>query len=305
NHGDHGAQQYAQGQRLMWPLFLIPVFVAATVALLVVSAAPHKSPLSVKLEQIQARNISGPARERFAVMEKIFGDDGITQIQKQLMEAGWYTTTPAQVGARVAAGVVVGSGIGLLALLFIHPLSTPVLLLPLIPAMLGAYAPFLNLNQAIGKRKAEVQRSLPDFLDMVSTTVQAGISLNAALGYAVPVAAGALGDEIKECLSQIRLGRRKSDALRAVAARVNQPQLTATITAITQAERLGANISLVLNELAKDVRNSRIMAVEEQAAKLPIKMVFPMAIFLLPALFTIIFGSVAAELLPQYVSWAK
>jgi tight adherence protein C len=289
----------------MWPLFLIPVFVAATVALLVVSAAPHKSPLSVKLEQIQARNISGPARERFAVMEKIFGDDGITQIQKQLMEAGWYTTTPAQVGARVAAGVVVGSGIGLLALLFIHPLSTPVLLLPLIPAMLGAYAPFLNLNQAIGKRKAEVQRSLPDFLDMVSTTVQAGISLNAALGYAVPVAAGALGDEIKECLSQIRLGRRKSDALRAVAARVNQPQLTATITAITQAERLGANISLVLNELAKDVRNSRIMAVEEQAAKLPIKMVFPMAIFLLPALFTIIFGSVAAELLPQYVSWAK
>ncbi|MDP9110515.1 MAG: type II secretion system F family protein, partial [Candidatus Eremiobacteraeota bacterium] len=104
---------------------------------------------------------------------------------------------------------------------------------------------------------------------------------------------------------QIRLGRSHGDALRAVAMRVNQPQLTATITAITQAEKLGANISLVLNELSVDVRNARIMAVEEQAAKLPIKMVFPMAFFLLPALFTIIFGAVAAELLPQYVSWAK
>jgi tight adherence protein C len=290
---------------MMWMLFLIPVVVAATVVLLVISAAPHKSPLVAKLEQIQARNISGPARERFAALEKIFGDDGITQIQKQLMEAGWYTTTPAQMGARIAAGVIIGGSIGLMGLLLIHPLTAPMLLLPLVPAMLGAYAPFYILNQAIAKRKAEVQRALPDFLDMVATTVQAGLSLNAALGYAVPVAAGALGDEIKESLSQMRLGRTKGDALRAVALRVNQPQLTATITAITQAERLGANISLVLNELAKDVRNSRVMAVEEQAAKLPIKMVFPMAAFLLPALFTIIFGSVAAELLPKYLGWTQ
>lgn len=289
----------------MWLLFLIPVAVAATVVLLVIAAAPHKSPLVAKLEQIQARNISGPPRERFAALERIFGDDGITQIQKQLMEAGWYATTPAQIGARIAAGVIIGGSIGLMGLFLIHPLTAPLLLLPLVPAMLGAYAPFYGLNQAIAKRKAEVQRALPDFLDMVATTVQAGLSLNAALGYAVPVAVGALGDEVKEGLSQMRLGRTKGDALRAVALRVNQPQLTATITAITQAERLGANISLVLNELAKDVRNSRVMAVEEQAAKLPIKMVFPMAAFLLPALFTIIFGSVAAELLPKYLGWTQ
>lgn len=286
-------------------LVLIGVFVAITIALVVVSLAPQKSPLSDQLDQIRARNISGPARERFAAMEKIFGDDWRSQMQRQLMEAGWYTTTPAQIGARVAAGLIAGVGIGLVPLFLLHPFQPLYLLMPFIPAIIGGYLPFMSLNGAISKRKGEIQRSLPDFLDMVATTVQAGIAINQALGYAVPVAPGALGEEIKECLSQIRLGRSHGDALRAAAMRVNQPQLTATITAITQAEKLGANISLVLNELSVDVRNARIMAVEEQAAKLPIKMVFPMALFLLPALFTIIFGAVAAELLPQYVSWAK
>jgi len=286
-------------------LGIIAVCVAITIGLFVVSLTPQKSPLSEQLEHIRSRNISGPARERFAAMEKIFGDDGRSQLQRQLMEAGWYTTTPAQMGARVGGGLIAGIAVGLLPLFFLHPFESAYLLIPLIPAIVGGYLPFMALNQAIAKRKEEVQRSLPDFLDMVATTVQAGIALNQALGYAVAVAPGALGDEIKECLSQIRLGRSHGDALRAVAMRVSQPQLTATITAITQAEKLGANISTLLNELSIDVRNERVMAVEEQAAKLPIKMVFPMALFLLPALFTIIFGSVAAELLPQFVSWAK
>jgi len=286
-------------------LGIIAVCVAITIGLFVISLTPQKSPLSEQLERIRSRNVSGPARERFAAMEKIFGDDGRSQLQRQLMEAGWYTTTPAQMGARIGGGLIAGIAIGLLPLFFLHPFQSVYLVMPLIPAIVGGYLPFMALNQAIARRKEEVQRSLPDFLDMVATTVQAGIALNQALGYAVAVAPGALGDEIKECLSQIRLGRSHGDALRAVAMRVSQPQLTATITAITQAEKLGANISMVLNELSIDVRNERVMAVEEQAAKLPIKMVFPMALFLLPALFTIIFGSVAAELLPQYVSWVK
>ena len=286
-------------------LGIIAVCVAITIGLFVISLTPQKSPLSEQLERIRSRNVSGPARERFAAMEKIFGDDGRSQLQRQLMEAGWYTTTPAQMGARIGGGLIAGIAIGLLPLFFLHPFQSVYLVMPLIPAIVGGYLPFMALNQAIARRKEEVQRSLPDFLDMVATTVQAGIALNQALGYAVAVAPGALGDEIKECLSQIRLGRSHGDALRAVAMRVSQPQLTATITAITQAEKLGANISMVLNELSIDVRNERVMAVEEQAAKLPIKMVFPMALFLLPALFTIIFGSVAAELLPQFVSWVK
>jgi tight adherence protein C len=134
---------------------------------------------------------------------------------------------------------------------------------------------------------------------MVATTVQAGLSVNQSLAYAIDAAPGALGDEIKSALSEIRLGRARSDALRAAADRLNQQQFTTTVTAITQAERLGTNISKVLNELAEDVRNHRIMLVEEKAAKLPVKMVFPMAMFLLPALFVVIFGALAANYMSQ------
>ena len=282
---------------------MLPFFGAITLGLLIFALVPQKSPLSAQLDQIQARNIAAPLHDRFGLLENIFGDEGRSEMQQQLMEAGWYATTPSQMGARVAVGALIGLALGSIPLFIVHPFAPMLLLVAFVPLMIGAYFPFLSLRSAIAKRKIEVQRALPDFLDMTATTVQAGLSLNAALGYAVSVAPGALGDEIKDALAQIRLGRNRGDALRAVAGRVNQQQFTSTITAITQAEKLGGNISHVLGELAEDVRNQRIMLVEEQAAKLTIKMIFPMVAFLLPALFLIIFGALAAQLVPQYLGW--
>ncbi len=282
---------------------LVPLLGAMTIGLFVFSLVPHKSPLSAQLEQIQARNIAAPVQNRFEALEKIFSGSGRSEMQQQLAEAGWYATTPAQIGARVALGGLIGLVPGALLVLLVRPFMPVLLLAAVAPVTIGAYLPFLSLKAAVKRRKIEVQRALPDFLDMVATTVQAGLSLNAALGYAISVAPGALGSEIKEALAQIRLGRNRAESLRAAAARVNQPQLTSTVTAITQAEKLGANISQVLGELAEDVRNQRIMIVEEQAAKLAIKMIFPMVAFLLPALFAIIFGALAAELVPQYLGW--
>jgi tight adherence protein C len=144
-------------------------------------------------------------------------------------------------------------------------------------------------------RKAAIQKALPEFLDMVASTVQAGLALNAALAYAVDAAPGPLGDEIKEALSEIRLGRARADALKAAGERANQPELTNALRIMTQAERLGANIAKLLTDLADDARHRRLMMVEEMAAKLPVKMVFPMVFFMIPAIFTIIFGTVAAN----------
>jgi tight adherence protein C len=163
----------------------------------------------------------------------------------------------------------------------------------------ACYAPMSLLQRAIEARKSAVQQALPDFLDMVASTVHAGLSVNAALAYAIDAAPGALGDELKEALSEVRLGRARADALKAAAKRLNQPEFTTTISAITQAERLGANVSKVLGELADDVRNHRIMVVEEHAAKLPVKMIFPMAFFFMPALFAMIFGTLAANYFSQ------
>jgi tight adherence protein C len=283
----------------MTPLIL-SIVILGTVAtfLFAFSLIPQKSSLKKTLEELESRGRQQDPRNVRA-FEKIFSKERRGRLKRKLMEAGWYTVTPAQMGVRIVGGGLFGLTFALILCTVLHLPAFLNTIASCIVGGVGLYLPLASLDKAIAKRKAQVQKSLPDFLDMVATTVQAGLSVNQALGYAIDAAPGALGDEIKATLSEIRLGRSRSEALRAAAERINQQQFSTTITAITQAERLGTNISKVLNELAEDVRNHRIMLVEEHAAKLPVKMVFPMAMFMLPALFVVIFGALAANYLSQ------
>jgi len=278
---------------------LIIVFLGMVAAFLfAISLIPQKSPLKKTLEDLESH---GVLRDSSSVrpFERIFSKDTRGRLQRKVMEAGWYTVTPAQMGARIVAFGCVGLILSFIITQFIHVGLLPAIAISLVMGGGAAYLPMSALERACETRKTQVQKTLPDLLDMVSTTVQAGLSINAALGYSIDAAPGALGDEIKSALSEIRLGRSRSDALRAAAQRLQQQQFSTTVTAITQAERLGTNISKVLNELAEDVRNHRIMLVEEHAAKLPVKMVFPMAMFMLPALFVVIFGALVANYFGQ------
>jgi tight adherence protein C len=271
---------------------------AVAVFLFAVSLIPQKSPLKKTLEELESRGIQRDSKGVRA-FEKIFSKERRGNLKRKLIEAGWYTVTPAQMGVRIVAGGLFGLGFAIALLMVLHLNAMISTVITVMLGGIGFYLPLSSLDKAIAARKTQVQKALPDFLDMVATTVQAGLSVNQSLGYAVDAAPGALGEEIKACLSEIRLGRARSEALKAAAERLQQQQFTTTITAITQAERLGTNISKVLNELAEDVRNHRIMLVEEHAAKLPVKMVFPMALFMLPSLFVVIFGALAANYLSQ------
>jgi tight adherence protein C len=277
----------------------IPILGAASAFLFALSLIPTKSPLSKQLEALQSRVTNVPDQTRLAAFEKIFTTEQRGKLAQRLMEAGWYDMTPAKMGLRVAASSGVGIIIALLILRFAQFDLWVSMLLAFSFGGAAAYAPFMVLERAITARKVAIQKTLPNFLDMIATTVQAGLSVNAALSYAIDAAPGPLGDEIKEALAEMRLGRSRAQALKAAAERANQQQFSTTITAITQAEKLGSNIAKVLAELAEDTRHHRIMLVEEFAAKLPVKMVFPMAFFMLPSLFVIIFGSLAAHLLAK------
>ncbi len=275
------------------------VFLGMVAAFLfAVSLIPQKSPLKRTLEELEAR---GMQRDSKAVrpFDKLFSKDRRSRLLRKLMEAGWYTVTPAQMGARIVAFGCFGLIVSFVLLAFIHASVTLTIVIALVMGAGAAYLPFSSLERACEARKRQVQKTLPDFLDMVATTVQAGLSVNAALVYSIDAAPGALGEEIKATLSEMRLGRSRIEALRGAAERLQQQQFTTTVTAITQAERLGSNISNVLNELAEDVRNQRIMLVEEHAAKLPVKMIFPMALFMLPAIFVVIFGALVANYYTQ------
>ncbi|MBC5815929.1 MAG: type II secretion system F family protein [Candidatus Eremiobacteraeota bacterium] len=162
-------------------------------------------------------------------------------------------------------------------------------------ALLAAYSPFSSIGAAIKKRQIEIARSLPDLLDMLASTVQAGLALNAAFAYAAPSTPGPLGEELRAVLSEMRVGRSRAEALKAMAERVDQDDLKTTVRAIIQADRLGSNLSSLLENLSVEARQKRLFRAEEQAAQLAVKMVIPMAFFMLPALFVVIFGAVAAS----------
>jgi tight adherence protein C len=130
---------------------------------------------------------------------------------------------------------------------------------------------------------------------MVSTSVEAGTALSQSLNIAMDACAGPLRKELELVNDDIRLGRSRGEALAAMAHRVREPDLTTCVTAIVQAEKLGGNIAGVLESLATEARERRMLRAEEVAATLPVKMVFPMAFFMLPSLLLIIFGGIAAQ----------
>lgn len=277
---------------LFW---LIPILFAVSVFLFALSLIPAKSALTEQLDALRSREASERDTAQYAAFAKVFTPDRQALLKKQLAEAGWYTVTPAQMGLRVVAGAAFGVVLALLLLAFVHLPAWMMTALVVLVFAISTYSPMFMLNQAMEARKVAIQKTLPDFLDMLSSTVQAGLALNQALAYAVDAAPGALGEEIGEVLSEVRLGRNRMDALKAAAERTNQQEFKTAVLAIAQAERLGANISKVLIDLAEDTRHHRIMVVEEAAQKLPVKMVFPMAFFMLPSIFVIIFGPIAAN----------
>jgi tight adherence protein C len=212
-------------------------------------------------------------------------------------EAGWYKTTVVSFTlTRLGVALGLGAGGALTGALMHSPLLA-IAVGTLVCAIVGFIAPSFVLDNAVKSRKAQIARRIPDLLDMVSTTVEAGTALNGALAVAVTRMQGPLSEEFRMTLSDIRVGMPRVDALTALARRVQQIDLSSVVTALVQTERLGGNVAHVLDELAEEARNRRMSRAEEAAAKLPVKMVIPMALFMLPALFVMIFGPVAAEML--------
>lgn len=282
------------------PLLVIAALGALSVFFFAISLVPGQSPVARALAELGSRG-AATTRDPAAIkrFEKMFSAARRSALERKLVEAGWYHLTPGRVALRMVSFAIGGFALSLiLAPLIAMPLPVHILLSVLLVGA-GVYLPLGALDRAIEKRKGEVQKALPDFLDMLAETVQAGLSVNAALTHAIGAAPGALGQEVKSALAEMRLGRARADALKAAADRLNHQQFTTTVTAIVQAEKLGTNIARVLGELAEDVRHHRIMLAEEHAAKLPVKMIFPLAVFLLPALFVVIFGSLIANYFAQ------
>jgi tight adherence protein C len=278
-----------------------PVIIAVTALgavalfLFVIALLPQASVIDKRLAELDRSSLTREMPDNF--FGKLIDDQQRSKLARKLMAAAWYTTTPAQIIVRTVAGGIAGIAAAIAIVEFIGDMSWMWLSLGGGVILAGFIAPVALLNRAGEARQKAVQRGLPDLLDMLTTTVEAGVSLNGALIATIDAVSGPLCEELKSTMSEVRLGRSRADALMAMAERVQQPDLLTAIIAIVQAERLGGNVVSVLEEISAEARESRMMRIEELAAQLPVKMVFPMALFMLPALIVIIFGPVVANML--------
>ncbi len=263
--------------------------------LIVFSAFPARSPMAARLKKLERINEKS-VHLRIKLIDQIVTKEKQSRLQQQLIEAGWYGVTPVAMWLRGIGALGIGVVAGLMSLLFFNANLLGVLV-GAFTALVAWRVPNIMLSRAVKARKESIRRDLPDFLDFLATTVQAGLALNAALVQATDATRGALRAELTSMLAEIRLGRPRADAFNALAERVNDDSTTTMVTAIVQAEKLGSNLSVVLAELSREIRDRRWMLAEEKAAQLPIKMILPMALFMIPSLYLMIFGPVIARVI--------
>jgi tight adherence protein C len=276
-------------------LTVVVIFVAGALGIIIYAMTSSNGDVKRSLAAINASAGLGAADEAATLFQRLLDQQRRDRLEVRLQEAGWYDVTPAKLFARSGVYALAGAVVGALFVVLLHLFSTLGILIVVALMAFGFYRPFGELSGTASRRKVDVRRALPDFLDLLSSTVEAGVALNAAISVAAEGLEGTLGDEMRTALQDVRLGRSRAEALTAMSTRVREPDLTTVVTALVQSERVGASITHVIEELAADSRDRRIMRAEELAAALSNKLIFPMALCMLPALFIMIFGGVLAR----------
>jgi tight adherence protein C len=171
--------------------------------------------------------------------------------------------------------------------------------MPLAFFALGAAAmiPKVFLNMKAQQRTKEAIKDLPDMLDLLTISLEAGLGFDAALSKVVSKKSGVLSDEFKMCLEEIRLGKTRKEALTNINFRLSLEELQGLTSSIIQAEKLGIGMVSVLKVQTEDIREKRKQRAEEQAMKAPIKMLFPLVLFIFPTLFIILLGPAVLQFL--------
>jgi tight adherence protein C len=184
--------------------------------------------------------------------------------------------------------------LGLLAGFVVGSKAAPAtgILLGLCLGFLGFLGPDMYVNGKVRDRQERVLASLPDALDLLAVSVEAGLGFDGAVAKLVDYMKGPLVDEFALALNEMRIGESRPEALKRMAARVDVPELGTFVRAVVQADQLGTSIAGILRVQAADARTRRQFAAEEKAMKAPIKMLVPTAIFIFPPLFIVILGPI-------------
>ncbi len=294
----------------------ISIFLMASAVL--VLATNGRALIKSRLESIIGDESAGIEDEQ---LSKPLYDRIIQPILKNL--TGWVLKiTPRQVLANyeeliVSAGTPYGFGANkwlvIQVLLIISIASTALLMgivfrsglqLSLLTAaagiILGFLAPRMILLSKAKRRKKEIIKSLPNILDFMTVSVEAGLGFDAALGVVVEKMQGVLGSEFERALQEIKMGKPRKEALKNMSSRIDIVDFTTFIASIIQAEQLGVSIGNVLRVQSQEIRLKRRQRIQEKAMKAPVKMLIPMVLFIFPTIYTVILGPMIIRLLDVF-----
>jgi len=157
-------------------------------------------------------------------------------------------------------------------------------------ALLGYTVPSAQISAKASKRQKEIRKSLSDTMDLLTISVEAGLGFDAALAQVVKNVPGALSEEIGRMLQEMQIGASRADAFRNLGERTEVPELDGFVLSMIQADKFGVSIANVLRNQSKELRQKRRQRAEEQAQKVPVKLLFPMIFMVLPAMFIVILG---------------
>lgn len=164
----------------------------------------------------------------------------------------------------------------------------------------GGYFPKYRLAKKIQTRQRVIQRALPDALDLITVSMEAGLALDGALAKVVEKTKGPLSDEFQKTLREIVLGAPRRQAIRRLGARTGVRDLGTLVNAIVQADEMGVSMADIMRTQAEDARIKRRQRAEEEAHKAPVKMLFPLIVFILPSAMFVTAGPAALVIYHQF-----
>lgn len=184
-------------------------------------------------------------------------------------------------------------------------MAAPAILAMLLLSGLGYYFPNLVLTHLIRRRQRELEEALPDAIDLMTVCVEAGLAIDAALRRAceeLDLRSPVLAEELRLVTLELQVGASRESAMHNLSLRTGVDDIASFVTILLQSEHFGTNVAESLHTLSESMRETRRLRAEEQAAKVPLKLLFPMIFFIFPALFVVLLGpamiSVFRTLLP-------
>ena len=222
------------------------------------------------------------------VMLKVNPKASSNSVARKLMAAGMRNTSPNGFIASQGIFALLAAFLGLVVFGAAKPAAAP--LFAALMGVLGFMGPGFVLGAKVRARQAAVAAELPDALDLLSVSVEAGLGFDGAVQKLTEHMHGPLIEEFELALGEMRIGEGRQEALKKMAERSASPEMASFVRAIIQADQLGISLGRNLRIQAGDTRLKRQLLAEEKAMKAPIKMLFPTVAFIFPAMFIVILG---------------